>query len=122
GLGARRALADDDAGRVQVVMQRPPLAQELGREDDVVDAEALAGLGSETYWHRRLDDHRRRRIDRQYVLDDGFDGARVEVIGGRVVVCGSGDDDEVGVFVSLPLAQSRVKIERLPNEVLLDIR
>ena len=61
--GPLGVLADDDARRVEVVVQRPALAQELGGEDHVVDAQPRAYVLDVAHRHGRLHDHRGVGVD-----------------------------------------------------------
>ncbi len=94
-------LADDDPRRVEVVVQRAPLAQELGGEDHVRDPQPLAHVLDVAHRHGRLHDHGGAGLDAVHVAHDGLDRAGVEVVGDRVVVGRRRDDHEVGAGVGL---------------------
>ena len=48
---------DDDPGGVEVVVQRPPLPEELGGEDDVMDIVLPAEPLGESYRYGGFDDY-----------------------------------------------------------------
>ena len=54
-------------------MKCPTLAQKLRRENQVLGAKALAGLGGKAHRHGGLDHHRRLGVDRHHVLDHRLD-------------------------------------------------
>jgi hypothetical protein len=94
-LGPVRAFADDDPGRVQIVLQGPAFAQELGAEDHLIGSELLRqGLG-EADRNGRLDDNRGFRVESDRLRDHLFDGRRVEHAGCRIVIRRCGHDDEI---------------------------
>ena len=120
-LGALRALADDDARWVQVVVQGLALAQELRGEDQVRAVELRLELGGVAYRHGGLEDHHRFGVDRLHVPDHRLHRAGVEVVGLRVVIGGRGDDHVIGARVGVLLVQGGAQIERLVLEVVLDL-
>lgn len=126
GLGPCTAFADDDAGGVEVVVERPALTEEFGGEDDV-GRSPLRQRKRFAYFLRiadrdsGFDHHRGFRVDREYVADHGFDRTGVEVIGFGVVVGGRGDDDVVGADKGFVLVERGAKVERFVGEIVFDL-
>ncbi len=114
-------LADDDPRRVQVIVERPALAQELRREEQVLGAEASAGLRGVTHRHGGLDHHHRARIDRHHVLDHRLDARGIEGVGLGVVVGGGRDHHEVGLAVGGLLVQGRREVQLAVGQELADL-
>ena len=79
----------DHAGRVQVVVERPALAEELRREDHPVEALGPLALGVPD-GHRGLDDYGALRVQLRDLGDHGVHGPGVEPVRLRVVVGGRG--------------------------------
>ncbi len=111
GLRARRTFADDDPGRVQVVVQRPAFAQEFRREDDVVGPELRAHLGDVADRNGGFDHHGRLRIDLQHLGDHDLDRPGVEIVGVRIVVSGCGDDHELRAGKRLVGVQGGLEVQ-----------
>ena len=105
---------------MQVVIERLALAQEFRRIEDIVAIELRLESGGITDRHCGFDDHQRLRVDHQHVLHNRFDGARIETIGFRVVICWSGDEDEVSVGVGFSLIERGPEIQRFIPQVVLD--
>ena len=99
GLG--RAVAHHDARGMEVVVQRAPLAQELGREEDPV--RAMLGPHPLGEAHRDGRFHHDGGAGRmvQRLGDHLLDRRGVEAVGAGVVVGGRRDDDVVGPFQRL---------------------
>ncbi len=91
-----RLLPDDDARGVEVVGQRPALAQELGREDELIGSQSLAGGRDEPHGHRRLDHDEGVGVHGRDVADDHLHGRGVEGVALGVVVGRGRHDDDVG--------------------------
>ena len=98
-------VADDDAARVQVVVQRLRLAQELRTEQDIVRVQLLADVLGVADRDRRFDDDRRLVLlgsvlgGFQDEFDDGLHCGAVKEVLLRVVVGRRRDNDEVCVSV-----------------------
>ena len=97
-------VADDDAARVEVVVEGLALAQELGGEEEVELLHALARVAEVeaagvAHGDGRFDDHHGMGVDGQHEVDDFLDVGGVEVVLHRVVVGGGGDHHEVGVGI-----------------------
>ena len=100
-------VADDDAARVQVVVQGLRLAEKLRAEQNVVRIQFLADVFGVAYRNRRFDDDGGLsllglvlgRFEDQ--PDDGLHSGAVKEIHLGIVVGRRCDDDEVGVSVSL---------------------
>ena len=97
-------VADDDATRVEVVVEGLALAQELGREEEVELLHALARVAEieaagVAHGDGRFDDHHGVGVDGQHEVDDFLDMGGVEVVLHGVVVGRGGDHDKVGVGI-----------------------
>ena len=97
-------VADDDAARVEVVVEGLALAQELGGEEEVKLLHALARVAEVeaagvAHGDGRFDDHHGVGVDGQHEVDDFLDVGGVEVVLHGVVVGGGGDHHEVGVGI-----------------------
>jgi hypothetical protein len=120
GFRAFRLLADDDARGMQVVVEGPALAQEFGREDQVLAVELRLQLGGVAHRHGGLEDHGRPGVEGQDIADHRLDGPGVEVVGLGVVVGGGGDDHILGPGVGLGLVEGGPEIQGLVAQVVLD--
>ena len=97
-------VADDDAARVEVVVEGLALAQELGGEEEIELLHALTRIAEVeaagvAHGDGRFDDHHGVGVDGQHEVDDFLDVGGVEVVLHRVVVGGGGDHHEVGVGI-----------------------
>lgn len=111
GLGVVLRRAHNDAAGVQVVVERPALAKELGAKEDLAVAQPLAQSRGVAHGDRRLDDDPGVRVHRAHGGDGGLDGARVEEVPVAVVVGGRSDDGEVGASVGLDHVDGGVQVE-----------
>lgn len=96
---------------MQVVVERPALAQELGAEEDLLVAQPLAQARGVSHGDGRFDDDPGVRAHRAHGGDGGLDGARVEEVPVAVVVGGRGDDGVVGTRVGLGHVDGGVQVE-----------
>ena len=97
-------VADDDAARVEVIVEGLALAEELGGEEEVELLHAPARIAEVeatgvAHGDGRFDDHHGVGVDGQHEVDDFLDVGGVEVVLHRVVVGRGGDYDEVGVGI-----------------------
>ena len=112
GFEFRLVEADDDAARIEVVVEGLAFAEELRCEDysrsDGAEAAVLHALAVAELFADRLgvahgdgglDDHGGVRVHLQYQFDYLFHVGGVEEVFLGVVVGGGGDDYEVGVFI-----------------------
>ena len=113
--------ADHDAARVQVVIQRPALAQKFRREQQPPAAERPHGALRVTDRHRGLDDHERAGIDPAHEREHRLDGRGVEDLPLGVVVRRRGDDDHVRRAVGLPGVHGGRERERLRAQKVRDL-
>ena len=111
GVGILLGRANHDTGRMQVVVERLALAQELGAEEDLVIAQPLAQARGVADGDGRLDDDPGVRVHGAHGGDGGLDGARVEEVPVAVVVGGRGDDGVVGARVGLGHVDGGVQVE-----------
>ena len=108
--------ADDDAGRVEVVIKGVALAQEFWRENNVFVAVFFADFFGIADRDGRFNNDGGVFMFIGFLIekffDDVFDGRGVKIVAGFVVVGWSGDDDEIFVFEcgSIVVGGSEVKI------------
>ena len=126
GLRVGLVGAHDDAGGVEVVVEGPPLAQELGAEEDATIAQALAQLRGVADGDGGLHDDPRLGARRADGGHGRLHARGVEEVARRVVVRRGGHDGEVDALVPLPRVQRRRERERAlprggPGERLLDL-
>lgn len=121
GAGALGVLAHNDAGGVEVVVERLPLAEKFRREDEIVRVVALFHLSGIAHGHGGLDDHDSVRIDVQHFLNDALHGRSVKEILVRVVVRRRGDDDVVRAGESVLRVEGRPEMEGLLGKILRDL-
>ena len=113
--------ADDDAARIQVVVQGLALAQELRAEDDVPGTGPLADRLGVADRDGGLDHHDRVRVHLHDQVDHGLHRGGVKEVLLAVIVRGCRDDHEVRVRVRLLSIQSGGQVQLLLGEVLLDV-
>lgn len=113
--------AHDDAGRIQVVIQRPPLPQEFRGENNVVTVHFLPDRQSVSHRHRGFDDHDGLGVHRHDLPDDRLHGGGVKVVFHRVVVGGGGDDDVVRLPVGGLAVCGGSEAQRFGGQILLDL-
>ena len=118
---ALRAVAHHDARRVEVVLERAPLAQELGRVEHGAPAEPLVEPTRVAHGDGGLDHDRGRGRDAAHVGHHGLDRAGVEVVGLGVVVGGRGDDRVVGSFEGVARVRGGVEAQVALGEKGLDL-
>lgn len=111
GLGVLLGRAHHDAGRMQVVVERLALAQELRAEEDLAVAQPLAKARGVADGDGGLDDDPGVRVHRAHGGDGGLDGGSVEEVPVRVVVRRRGDDGVVGARVGLGHVHGGVQVE-----------
>ena len=99
-----------NAAGVEIVVQRLALPQELGGEEDVVDAVLFAHAVGITHGDGGFDDHHGARIDPQHGFDDILYAGGVEEVALVVIVGGRGDHHHLGIAVSGFLVQRGGKV------------
>ena len=112
---------DDDARRIEVIIERLGFAQELRSEDNPRARIAIAEAAGIADRHGTLDNHRRGRIHRQHQFDHLLDVGSVEIVLLRVIVRRRGNHHEISVLVCRPPVQRRRQAEWLLRQILLDI-
>lgn len=112
---------DDNAARIQVVVQGLALTQELRTEDDVPGTGPLANRLGVSDRDGGLDHHNRVRVHLHDQIDHGLHRGGVEEILLAVIVRGRRDDHKVRVRVCLLPVQRGGQVQFLLREVLLDI-
>ena len=113
--------AHHDTAGMEVIVERLAFAEELRREDDIVDAVFLAHTVRVADRDGALDDHQDHRVDLQHMLDCILNGARIEEVVLVVIVGRRGDDDQLGRLVGSVLVHGRGQVElALPLERLAE--
>ena len=113
--------AHNDAARVQIVVKRLALAQELRAEDDVPAAELLTRACSVANRNGRLNDHDGIRVVLHNQLDHSLDRARIEALRVAVVVRRNRYNNKVRIRVRSLCIQRCSQIQFFLCEILLDI-
>ena len=118
--------AHDNAGGVEVVVERLALAQEFRAEKQVKFPAALGRVlhiepTGVADGDRGFDDHRGIGVDAQHQVDDLLDVGGIEEVLDRVVVGRRGDDDELRVPVGCGAVEGGGEAEGLLGEVFLDV-
>lgn len=94
----------DDAGWIEIVVQRFGFAQKLGAENDVLHAELFPDMDGVTDWDGGLNDDRRLDCSVRGAFSDerehAFNRRAVEEVLFRVVIGRCGDNDQIRVAVS----------------------
>ena len=111
GIGILLGRSHHDAAGVQVVVERPALAQELRAEEDLAVAQPLSQTRGVAHGDGRLDDDPGVRVHRAHGGDGGLDRRSVEEVLVRVVVGGRGDDGVVGARVGIGHVYGGVQVE-----------
>ena len=113
----------DNAGGIQVVVQRLTLAEELRREDNAVRVfrVLLVQSRSESDRHGGLHNHGAVIVHGEHLLDNAFHRRSVEIVLLRVVVSRGGDDHDVSRGVRRAPVGGGGEAQRLFCEVLLDV-
>ena len=110
-VGVVLGRAHHDAAGVQVIVERPALAQELRAEEDLAVAQPLAQARGVADGDSGLDDDPGIRVHRAHRRDGGLDGARVKEVPVAIIVGGRGDDGVVGARVGLGHIDGGVQVE-----------
>ena len=113
--------AHDDAARVQIVVKRLALAQELRAENDVPAVKLRPNGFGIAHGNRGFDDHNRIRVVPHDQPDHRFNRARVEVLGSGIVIGRRGDHHKVRVAVCRLRVQCRRQVQLLLRQVFFDV-
>ena len=113
--------ADHDAARVQVIIQRPALAQKLRREQQPRAAEPAHDALRIADRHRGLDDHECAGVDPADEREHRLDGRGVEEVALGVIVRRRGNDDHVGRAVGPLGVHGRRERQRLRAQEVCDL-
>ena len=116
-----RVGADDDAGRVEVVIQGLGLPQKFRAEQDVPAAEPFPHRHRVAHGNRRFDDHDGIWIDLRDKADDCLHCRGVKVLGLAVVVGGCSNDHKVRIGVGCLCVQRSGQIQLLLSQIFLDV-
>lgn len=106
---------------MQVVVERVPLAEELGAEEELALGVALGDVLRVAHRHRGLDDHDGLGVHLEHQLDHLLHEARVEEVLVGIVVGGRGDDDELRLLVGLRAVEGGSEVQLVVREVVLDL-
>ena len=112
---------DDDAGRVEVVVESFAFAEEFRREENGkvrIDGGNFLGVSDRD---GGFDDDDGLGADALDLGEDGFDGRCVEVVRLCVIVRRSGDDDQVCVPVRAVAIHGGGEVEILVRQVVFDV-
>jgi hypothetical protein len=120
-MGLVAVVTDHDAGGVEVIVERVPLAEELRNEDHVLNPEAFFECRGVAHRNRRLDDDRGVRVDREDVIDHGLHGRRIKEIRLRVVIRRRRDHHEVRSLVRFLFIGRRAEVKGFGREEFLDL-
>ena len=116
-----RALAHDDARGVQVVVERPAFAQELGAEDHLVGFHLAPDVAHVAHRDGGFDDDGGARVHRDHLRDHRLDAGCVEVVGLGIVVGRGCDDDVIGLDIGLLGTGGGSQIKRAVGKEVLDL-
>ena len=116
-----RVGADDDAGRVEVVIQGLGLPQKLRAEDDVPALIFFPDRSREAHRDGGLDDHDGLRVHLHHQLDDRLHRRGIEEVLPAVVVGRGGNDHEVRVPVGRFPVQRSGQVEILFRKVSFNV-
>lgn len=106
---------------MKIVVQSFSFTQKLWRKDQIPAGEFAANPFCVAYRHSRLDDHQRLRIDLHDIVDDCFNTASIETVGGWVIVSRRRDDDVLGLGIGLVSVQCGAQAQRFAGEVILEV-
>ncbi len=104
---------------VEVVEESLALTEKFRSENDIVATVLLSYILRVAHRNGAFDDHDGVWIHLHHQLDDFLNMGRVEVIFYRVVVCWSGNDDEVGVLIGFFSIGCGLELECLFCQILL---
>lgn len=113
--------SDNDPARIEVVIQGPAFAQELGRKNDVLRLHLLSNAFGISDRNRTFDHHDRIRIDPLDDFDDGLHAGRIEEVLHRIIIRRCGDHDKVGNPIGTFGIERRPQIQRFGFQVLLNL-
>ena len=113
--------ADDDAGRVKVVIQGLGLPQKFRAEQDVPAAELFPHRHRVADRNRGFDDHDGVWVDLHDKANDCLHRRGVKVLGLAVVVGGCSDDNKVCIGVGCLCVQRGGQIQLLLGQILFNV-
>ena len=113
--------ADNDARRIQVIIESLALAQELRAKDDVVTVELFARRCRVANRNGALNNHDGFRVILNHQLDDRFDCTGVEEILFTIVICRCSNDHEICIGVCFLCIQSCSQIQLFFCQILLKV-
>ena len=116
-----RRNADDDAGRIEIVIQRMALSQKLRTEQNTVRPVFFPNRSSIAHGNRGFDNHDGLRIHPQHRLDHRLHRGGIKIVLLRIVIGRSGNDDEIRLSVRLIPIQSGDQIERFFRKIFLNL-
>ena len=116
-----RIESHNDAGRVQIVVQRLGFPQKFRRKQDVLRVILRPDVLRVPDRYRRFDDHHGIRIDLLHQLDDRLHGRRVKIVLLRVVIRRRRNDDEIRIPVSRGPVGGCRQIQRPLREIPLNV-
>ena len=94
-LGILRLPSHNDSGRIEVVIQCPPLPQKFRRKQKILALILFLHPQSKSHRNRRLDNHHRIRTAFLYKLNHLLHGTGIKIVFYRIIVGWRGDDDKI---------------------------
>ena len=119
-LRAFGSFADDNARRMEIVVQRLAFTQELGTENDPVAGVPRPRFGDISHRNGRFDDDHRVAVGRQNLFDDHVHSGGVEEIGVDVVIGRHRNNREFRPGNGLRGIGGEREIEIVAPQILLD--
>lgn len=113
--------SDDDPARIEVVVQRPALAQKFGRKNNIVRFHLLPNALGIADGDRTFNHHDRFRVDPLDNFDDGLHAGRIEEVLHRIIIRRCGNHDKVGNPIGAFGIERRPQFQRFGFQVLLNL-
>lgn len=119
-------IADNDAARIEVIVQCLALAQELRGEQQIEPLEPLMIIlyverTAIPDGDRRLDDHHGFGIDRQHQIDHLLHMARIEIVLDGIIVRRRGNDHELRIAIGGRPVERGLQMQRFFRQILFDV-
>ena len=113
--------ANDDTGRIQIVIQSLGFTQEFRAEDNILAVELLTNRSGVTNRNRGLDDHDSVRVILHDQLDHRLNSRCVEVLGVAIVVGRGRNNNKVRIRVCSLCIQCCGQIQIFFCQIFFDI-
>ena len=112
---------DNNAARIQVIVESLRFTQELWAEDDIIAVELFTNRCSVTNRDGTLDNHNGFRVILNHQFDDRFDCACVKEILLTIVICRCSNDHEICIGVCFFCIQSCSQIQLFFCQIFLNV-